>query len=151
VFDWGWDMHGTSEGNDLVSGLPNKCKATEQAWSALILDLKQRGMLDDVLVVWGGEFGRTPMNEARGGSPYLGRDHHPQAFCAWLAGGGMKGGVQYGQTDEVGFHAAENRRYVTDIHATVLHQLGLDSRRLEVPGRKRLDLDHGELIREILG
>src|SRR5689334_97112 len=108
------------------------------------MDLKQRGLLDDTLVVFGTEFGRSPGAEGNG------RDHHPQAFCSWLAGGGIKPGVSYGATDELGFHAAENRRYVTDIHATVLHQLGLDSRRLEIPGRKRLDLDHGRLIRELI-
>ena len=107
-------------------------------------DLKQRGMLDDTLVVWGTEFGRSP------GAQGDGRDHHPQGFCAWLAGGGIKGGVVHGATDEIGFHAVENRHYVTDIHATVLHQLGLDSRRLEVPGRKRLEIDHGKVIKEII-
>ncbi|MFO0880063.1 MAG: DUF1501 domain-containing protein [Gemmataceae bacterium] len=112
--------------------------------AGLLKDLKQRGMLKDTLVVWGTEFGRSP------GAQGDGRDHHPQGFCAWLAGGGIKGGVQHGATDEIGFHAVEHRHYVTDIHATVLHQLGLDSRRLEVPGRRRLDIDHGKVIREIL-
>jgi len=95
-------------------------------------------------VVWGTEFGRTP------GAQDTGRDHHPQGFCAWLAGGGVKGGITHGATDELGFHAIENRHYVTDIHATVLHQLGLDSHQLELPGRKRLALDHGAPITEIL-
>jgi hypothetical protein len=135
-----WDAHG-----DIKNNHTTLAAQVDQPIAGLLKDLKQRGLLDDTLVVFGTEFGRSP------GAEGTGRDHHPQAFCAWLAGGGMKGGVQYGQTDELGFHAAENRRYVTDIHATVLHQLGLDSRRLEVPGRKRLDLDHGELIREILG
>ena len=94
--------------------------------------------------MFGTEFGRSP------GAEGTGRDHHPQAFSAWQAGGGIKGGVQYGSTDELGFHAADDRRYVTDIHATVLRQLGLDPRRLEVPGRKRLDVDHGNVIQEIL-
>jgi hypothetical protein len=126
VFDWGWDMHGTGEGNDLLSGLPNKCRQTEKAWSALIQDLKQRGMLDDVLVIWGGEFGRTPMNEARGGSPYLGRDHHPHCFTMWMAGGGIKPGIQYGATDEIGYRPAEQKVTLRDLQATLLHQLGLD-------------------------
>ena len=92
-----------------------------------------------------------PCKNAPGGVAVgTGRDHHPQAFSAWLAGGGIKGGVTYGQTDEIGFHAAENRRYVTDIHATVMRCLGLDSRKLELPGRKRLEMDHGEPIQEIL-
>ena len=126
VFDWGWDMHGLNDGTDLLTGLPKKCKETEQAWSALIMDLKQRGMLDDVLVVWGGEFGRTPMNEARNGSTYLGRDHHPHCFTMWMAGGGSKAGVQYGATDEIGYRVAENKVGIRDLQATILHQLGLD-------------------------
>ena len=113
--------------------------------AGLLRDLKRRGMLDETIVVWGTEFGRSPGAQADG------RDHHPQGFCAWLAGGGIKGGVVHGATDEIGFHAIENRHYVTDLHATVLHQLGLDSRKLEVPGRKRLDIDHGQPIREIIG
>jgi hypothetical protein len=112
--------------------------------AGLLKDLKQRGLLKDTLVVWGTEFGRSP------GAQGDGRDHHPQGFCAWLAGGGVKGGVQHGATDEIGFHAVEDRHYVTDIHATVLHQLGLDPRRLEVPGRKRLEIDFGQPIKEIL-
>src|SRR5688572_7863203 len=112
--------------------------------SGLIRDLKQRGLLDETLVVWGTEFGRTP------GAQGDGRDHHPQGFCAWLAGGGIKPGVVHGATDEIGFHAVEHRHYVTDIHATVLHQLGLDSRKLEVKGRKRLEIDHGKVIKQIL-
>jgi hypothetical protein len=113
--------------------------------AGLLRDLKRRGMLDETIVVWGTEFGRSPGAQADG------RDHHPQGFCAWLAGGGIKGGVVHGATDEIGFHAVENRHYVTDLHATVLHQLGLDSRKLEIPGRKRLEIDHGQLIREIIG
>jgi hypothetical protein len=112
--------------------------------AGLVKDLKQRGLLEDTLVVWGTEFGRSP------GAQGDGRDHHPQGFCAWLAGGGVRGGVVHGATDEIGFHAVENRHYVTDIHATALHLLGLDARRLEVPGRRRLDIDYGQPIREIL-
>ncbi|MCI0380458.1 MAG: DUF1501 domain-containing protein [Gemmataceae bacterium] len=112
--------------------------------AGLLKDLKQRGLFEDTIVVWGTEFGRSP------GAQGDGRDHHPQGFCAWLAGGGIKGGVVHGATDEIGFHAVEHRHYITDIHATVLHQLGLDARRLEVPGRRRLDIDYGQPIREIL-
>src|SRR5439155_23651203 len=112
--------------------------------SDLCNDLKQRGLLTETIVVWDTELGQTP------GAQGDGRDHHPFGFCAWLAGGGIKGGVVHGATDELGFHAVENRHYVTDIHATVLRQLGLDSRRLEVPGRRRLEIDHGNVIREIL-
>lgn len=112
--------------------------------AGLLRDLKRRGMLDETIVVWGTEFGRSPGAQADG------RDHHPQGFCAWLAGGGIKGGVVHGATDELGFHAVEDRHYVTDIHATVLHQLGLDPRKLEIPGRKRLEIDYGQPIRAIL-
>jgi hypothetical protein len=112
--------------------------------AGLLQDLKRRGMLDETIVVWGTEFGRSPGAQADG------RDHHPQGFCAWLAGGGIKGGVVHGATDEIGFHAIEDRHYVTDIHATVLHQLGLDPRKLEVPGRKRLEIDYGQPIRAII-
>jgi hypothetical protein len=112
--------------------------------AGLLRDLEQRGLLEETVVVWGTEFGRSP------GAQGDGRDHHPQGFCAWLAGGGVKGGVVHGATDEIGFHAVENRHYVTDIHATVLHQLGLDPRKLAVPGRKRLEIDFGKPIKEIL-
>ena len=134
-----WDSH-----SEIKSNHGKLSAQVDQPIAGLLKDLKQRGMLKDTLVVFGTEFGRSP------GAEGTGRDHHPQAFCAWLAGGGIKGGVTYGATDEIGFHAAEDRRYVTDIHATVLHQLGMDSRKLEVPGRKRLDIDHGEVIKEIL-
>ncbi len=112
--------------------------------AGLLKDLKQRGMLSETLVVWGTEFGRSP------GAQGDGRDHHPQGFCAWLAGGGIKGGVVHGATDEIGFHAVENRHYVTDVHATVLHQLGLDPRAMQIPGRKRLEVDFGRPIGEII-
>ncbi len=134
-----WDAHAAIRQNH-----GNLSAQVDKPIAALVKDLKQRGMLDDTLVVWGTEFGRSP------GAQGDGRDHHPQGFCAWLAGAGIKPGVVHGATDELGFHAVEDLHYVTDIHATVLHLLGLDSRRLEVPGRRRLDIDHGEVIREIL-
>ncbi len=134
-----WDAHG-----DIKNNHTKLAAQVDQPIAGLLKDLKQRGMLQDTLVVFGTEFGRSP------GAEGTGRDHHPQAFCAWLAGAGIKGGVTYGATDEIGFHSAEDRRYVTDIHATVMHCLGLDSRKLEVPGRKRLDIDHGDPIKEIL-
>jgi hypothetical protein len=134
-----WDAHG-----DIKNNHTKLAAQVDQPIAGLLKDLKQRGMLKDTLVVFGTEFGRSP------GAEGTGRDHHPQAFCAWMAGGGIKGGTTYGATDEIGFHAAEDRRYVTDIHATTLHLMGLDSRKLEVPGRKRLDIDHGEVIKEIL-
>jgi uncharacterized protein (DUF1501 family) len=135
-----WDAHG-----GLKAGHSSLCLQVDQPIAALIKDLKQRGLLDETLVVWGTEFGRTP--GAQGGD---GRDHHPYGFSVWMAGGGIKGGVAHGRTDELGFHAVEQRHYVTDIHATVLHQLGLDPRKLEVPGRKRLEIDFGKPIKEII-
>ena len=134
-----WDAH-----SEIKSNHTKLAQQVDQPIAGLLKDLKQRGMLSDTLVVFGTEFGRSP------GAEGTGRDHHPQAFCAWLAGAGVKGGTTYGATDEIGFHSAVDRRYVTDIHATVLNCLGLDSRKLEVPGRKRLDMDHGEKIKEIL-
>ena len=134
-----WDAH-----SEIKSNHTKLAQQVDQPIAGLLKDLKQRGMLDDTLVVFGTEFGRSP------GAEGTGRDHHPQGFCAWLAGGGVKGGVTHGVTDELGFHAVEDRHYVTDIHATVLHQLGLDSHALEIPGRKRLEMDHGGPIREIL-
>src|SRR5579871_455414 len=135
-----WDAHSGIKDNH-----GSLAAQVDQPIAALLKDLKQRGLLDETLVVFGTEFGRTP------GAEGSGRDHHPQGFCAWLAGGGIKGGMAHGATDELGFHAVENRHYVTDIHATVLHQMGLDSHRLEVPGRKRLAMDHGMPILDILG
>jgi uncharacterized protein (DUF1501 family) len=134
-----WDAHSGIKANH--SKLAAQC---DLPIAGLLKDLKRRGMLNDTLVVWGTEFGRSP------GAQGDGRDHHPQGFCAWLAGGGIQGGVVHGATDPIGFHAIEHRHYVTDIHATVLHQLGLDSRKLEVPGRRRLDIDHGKPIKEII-
>ncbi len=144
----GWDSH-----TNIVRNHSSRAKQMDQPVGALIADLKQRGLLDDTLVVLGSEFGRTPGAEVRKGNKSVqgsGRDHHPHGFTVLMAGGGVKAGLAYGATDELGFHAAENRHYVTDIHATVLHQLGLNPRRLEVPGRKRLERDFGEVIHGIL-
>ena len=133
LFDWGWDMHGTAKDNDLISGLPKKCQDVDRACAALITDLKQRGLLDETLVVWGGEFGRTPMNEARNGSTFLGRDHHPNCFTMLLAGGGIKPGISYGETDEFGFDVVRDKVSVRDLQETILHQLGLDAHRFSYP------------------
>jgi hypothetical protein len=133
LFDWGWDIHGTGSGDDLMTAFPKKCKEVDRASAALVKDLKQRGMLDDVIVVWGGEFGRTPMNEARGGSTFLGRDHHPHSFSMWFAGGGFKAGAVHGQTDEFGHHVAEGKVTIRDLQATLLHQCGLDPYGLSYP------------------
>ena len=135
-----WDAH-----SNLKSNHERNCKAVDKPIATLLKDLKQRGLLDETLVVWATEFGRTPGSEGS-----TGRDHHPFGFSCWMAGGGIKGGIVHGATDELGILASENRHYVTDIHATVMHQLGLDSRKLEVPGRKRLDVDHGRPIHEII-
>src|SRR5262249_46913744 len=123
----------------------SNCAAVDRPIAGLLKDLKQRGLLDETLVVWATEFGRTP-----GAENSDGRDHHPYGFSVWLAGGGIKGGITNAATVETGFHAVEHRHYVTDIHATVLHQLGLDANRLEVPAHKRLEIDFGKPIHEIL-
>lgn len=133
LYDWGWDGHGTNTDNDLVHQLPKKCEEIDRPVAALISDLKQRGLLDETLVIWGGEFGRTSMMEARGGSTFLGRDHHPKAFSMLFAGGGMKRGCTYGETDELGYLVAKDEMTVRDLHATVLHLLGFDAHRLTYP------------------
>jgi hypothetical protein len=133
LYDWGWDMHGTSTENDLVKGLPKKCLDMDRPVAALVKDLKRRGLLDETLVIWGGEFGRTSMNEARNGSKFLGRDHHPHCFTLWMAGGGIKGGVNLGATDELGYTVAENPVTVRDLQWTILHLLGLDASKHRFP------------------
>ena len=149
IFHEGWDAHSNVEGN-----VRNNCKATDQACAALVKDLKQRGMLDDTLVVWGGEFGRTPMvesNPALGRS--LGRDHHPQAFTVWMAGGGVRGGFTMGETDELGFNIVQDPVHVFDLQATILHLLGFDHERLtfRTQGRDfRLTDVHGQVLKKIL-
>jgi len=130
LYDWGWDIHGTGTGDDLMTAFPRKCKEMDKAAAALVKDLKQRGLLDETLVVWGGEFGRTPMNEARGGSTYLGRDHHPHCFCLWMAGGGIKPGRVYGETDEFGYKIVRDKVTIRDLQATILHTMGMDPYRL---------------------
>ncbi len=135
-----WDAHSGLKGNH-----ENLSRAVDQPIGALLTDLDRRGLLDETLVIFATEFGRTPGTQGSDG-----RDHHIFGFSVWMAGGGLKGGVVHGATDEIGFHAVENRHYVTDVHATLLHQLGLDSRRLEIPGRKRLEIDHGRPIFEII-
>jgi hypothetical protein len=153
LYHWGWDSHGESQGNDLRYGLVERCKETDQPIAALIKDLKHRGLLESTLIVWGGEFGRTPMNEERGGSKWLGRDHHQHTFCVWLAGGGVKGGTTYGATDELGYHVAEDAVHVHDLQATILHLLGLDHEKLiyRFQGRDyRLTDVHGNVVKKIL-
>lgn len=134
-----WDAH-----SEIKSNHSKLSAQIDRPTAGLLKDLKQRGLLQETLVVFGTEFGRSP------GAEGTGRDHHPQGFCAWMAGGGIKGGITHGVTDEIGFHAIEDRHYVTDLHATVLHQLGLDSHKMEIPGRKRLETDHGHAIHQIM-
>ncbi|WP_372897188.1 DUF1501 domain-containing protein [Stieleria sp.] len=154
LFDWGWDFHGTQAGTGLTDGLTNKCATMDKPIAALIRDLKQRGLLQDTLIVWGGEFGRTPFREGRTAkSKILGRDHYPDVFTMWMAGGGVKGGFEYGQSDELGFGVAENPVHVHDLQATILHQLGFDHERLtyRFQGRDyRLTDVHGHVVKELL-
>jgi hypothetical protein len=154
LFHWGWDQHGESKENDIRDGLRRQCRQTDQACAALIRDLKLRGLLDETLIVWGGEFGRTPMNEDRNkNKDLIGRDHHPHAFTIWLAGGGIKGGVNHGATDDLGYHAVENKVHVHDLQATILHCLGLDHTKLtfKFQGRDyRLTDVSGEVVPAIL-
>lgn len=149
IYHEGWDAH-----TDVAGNLKDNCKATDQASAALVKDLKQRGLLDETLVIWGGEFGRTPMVESNAAlGRKLGRDHHPQAFTMWLAGGGIRGGMTYGATDELGFHVVENPVHVHDIQATILHCLGFDHERLTYPyqGRQfRLTDVHGRVVKAIV-
>lgn len=140
IYDDGWDAHAKLKENHTT-----RSKAVDKPIAGLLKDLKQRGLLDETLVVFATEFGRTP-----GAEKSDGRDHHPYGFSVWLAGGGIKGGVVHGATDEIGFHAVEDRHYVTDIHATLLHQLGLNHHTLEFPGQKRLEIDFGSPIHQIL-
>jgi hypothetical protein len=130
LYHRGWDHHGTGTGDDLVHSLPKLCKQVDQGAAALVTDLDRRGLLDETLVVWGGEFGRTPMIEGRNNSKFLGRDHHPRAFTMWLAGGGVKRGFAMGATDELGYAAVEDAVDVHDLHATMLHLMGFDHTKL---------------------
>lgn len=155
LYDWGWDTHGTDHDGSIDMGLRNKCREIDRPMSALLLDLKQRGLLEDTLVIWGGEFGRTPMQENREGKTqsFLGRDHHGDAFTMWMAGGGIKKGASYGLTDDFGFSGIGEQVSVHDIHATILHLMGFDHEKFtyEYQGRPfRLTDVEGELIRKIL-
>ena len=156
LFDWGWDSHGSNKGEALNAGFKKKCRDVDQPIAALLMDLRRRGLLESTLVVWGGEFGRTPMRENRGGveMKYIGRDHNPKAFCWWMAGGGVRGGSTYGQTDAVGYGPAENAAPLRDVHATMMHLLGLDHKRLAFPfqglDQKLTGVKPAKVIREIV-
>jgi hypothetical protein len=137
-----WDTHDNSR-----KRLADNASSADKPVAGLLVDLERRGLLKDTLVCFVTEFGRTPGGQ---GAKATGREHNPYAFSVWFAGGGVKGGVVHGATDELGYHAVEDRHYVTDVHATVLHLLGLDPRRLVVPGRKRLEIDFGTPIYGII-
>lgn len=159
LYDWGWDHHGSSLGESIDETLPIKCQQSDRAIAGLLQDLEQRGLLDETLIVWGGEFGRTPMmqnnvrTELKKG--FVGRDHHPFAFTMWMAGGGIKGGLAYGQTDEFGYYPVEHPVTIRDLQATILHVLGLDPYRFSYPFQglnNRLigPTDEGRVLNDIL-
>ncbi|MDP7203957.1 MAG: DUF1501 domain-containing protein [Pirellulaceae bacterium] len=154
LFDWGWDFHGTNKSRGIRSGLVDRCKPMDQAVSTLIADLKQRGMLDETLVICSGEFGRTPFREGRTSkSDVLGRDHFPDCYSLFMAGGGMKPGLSYGASDELGFRPVENKVHIHDLQATILHALGFDHERLthRFQGRDyRLTDVHGSVVKGLL-
>ena len=154
LFDWGWDFHGTSELEDIRGGLTKKCITMDRPVAALINDLRQRGLLEDTLIVLGGEFGRTPFREGRTSTgEILGRDHYPDCYTMILAGGGIKGGLSYGETDELGFNITRDKVHVHDLQATLLNQLGFDHERLtfKFEGRNyRLTDVHGSVVKGIL-
>jgi len=152
LFDSGWDHHG-----NVFGSLPGKCRQIDRPIAALVQDLKQRGLLDDTLVVWGSEFGRTPMAQGVSNSgkkqSKAGRDHHKDAFCAWMAGGGVRGGATIGKTDELGYYPVEDPVHVNDFHATLLHLLGVDHERstFKFQGRQyRLTDVGGKVIKKML-
>lgn len=150
LYDTNWDHHGGPTEN-LEKHLPEKCRNIDQPCAALVRDLKQRGLLDDTIVIWGGEFGRTPMGEVREST---GRNHHIDAFTMWFAGGGFKAGQVYGKTDEFGFGAVENPVHVHDVHATILHQLGIDHQRLSVRSQgldfRLTGVDPARVVKDLL-
>lgn len=146
LFHESWDQH-----SNLTKGVTKNCKDTDQACAALVTDLKQRGLLDDTIVIWGGEFGRTPMVQGDGRD---GRDHHPNAFTMWMAGGGFKPGISYGQSDELGFNVVENPVHVRDLHATILNQLGFDHEKFTFPSQgldmRLTGVEEAKVVRDIL-
>ncbi len=155
LFHWGWDSHGTGPYDALNGAFVDRCREVDKPMTALIKDLKQRGLLDETLIVWGGEFGRTPMRENRNGvsGESLGRDHHADTFTIWMAGGGIKPGISYGETDELGYYGIKDRVHVHDLQATILNQLGFDHEKLtyHFQGRDfRLTDVHGKVIKELV-
>ncbi len=155
LYHRGWDSHGSNNFENLHGGFKERCQEIDKPMTALITDLKQRGMLEETLVVWGGEFGRTPMQENRQGNrnPFKGRDHHGDAFTMWMTGGGVKTGITYGETDEIGYYGVDGQIHIHDLQATILHQLGINHEQLTYPfqGREfRLTDVHGHVVHDIL-
>lgn len=157
LYDWGWDHHGNARRTDIRYDLPDRARDVDRPVSALLRDLKQRGLLDQTLIVWGGEFGRTPMRENRQGdkTEYYGRDHHPYASTMWMAGGGIKAGIDYGATDDIGYYVDRDPVTPQDLQATILHLLGLDPYRFHYPYqglKQRLigPTDEGRIVRALL-
>ena len=154
LFDWGWDFHGTNPGEDIGAGLTKRCQTMDKPVTALIKDLKARKMLDETLVVWTGEFGRTPFREGRTATgKNLGRDHHPYSYSMFMAGGGIKPGISHGASDDLGFYAQDKKTHVHDLQATILHLLGMNHEKLtwRFQGRDfRLTDVHGKVVKELL-
>ncbi len=156
LFDWGWDSHGADKHEALNAGFKDKCRQLDQPVSALLSDLRQRGMLEDTLVVWSGEFGRTPMRENRGGTTmtYIGRDHNPEAFTLWMAGGGVKAGFTHGETDPMGYAPVTGPVHLRDLHATLLHLLGFDHKELALKfqglNQKLTGVKPARVVQEVL-
>ncbi|SDE64083.1 Protein of unknown function [Dyadobacter soli] len=155
LFDWGWDGHGTNATDNVEGGLRSKCQISDKPIAALIKDLKMRGLLEETLVVFGAEFGRTPMQENRNGvvMPYMGRDHHLEAYTMWMAGGGVKRGYSHGETDELGYYGAKDRVHVHDLQATILHLMGFDHEKFTYPfqGRNfRLTDTEGKVVKQVI-
>ena len=157
LYDWGWDHHGNARRTDIRYDLPDRARDIDRPTAALIADLKQRGLLDQTLIIWGGEFGRTPMRENRQGdkTEYYGRDHHPFAFTMWLAGGGTKGGVNLGSTDDIGYYVDKDPVTPRDLQATILHLLGLDPFEFHYPHqglKERLigPTNEGRIVQQVL-
>jgi hypothetical protein len=159
LYDWGWDHHGSSPGESIDETLPIKCQQTDRAIAGLLVDLEQRGLLDETLIVWGGEFGRTPMMQNNKRSEltkgFVGRDHHPYAFTMWMAGAGIKQGLAYGATDEFGYYPVDKAVSIRDMQATILHLLGLDPHRFVyrfqgLDNRLIGPTDEGRVLHDIL-
>ncbi|TAH27309.1 MAG: DUF1501 domain-containing protein [Cytophagales bacterium] len=155
LFHWGWDSHGADDFTSLTGGFVERCKEIDQAMTALLEDLKQRGLLEETLIVWGGEFGRTPIREIRPGAnpKNIGRDHNPDAFTVWMAGAGVKAGYTHGETDEISFNVIKDKVHVHDFQATILHLLGMNHEQLTYfyQGRDfRLTDVHGQIVKQVL-